>query len=297
MLHVPNITSVMGVLPRGDDQGNTVLTEAELRAIHLPGYIAAIENDVKTIMASYNSWNGTKLHGHSYLLTEVLKNELGFEGFVISDWAGIDQIPGDYTSDVEISINAGVDMVMVPNNYVEFFNTVKSLVGQNKISMDRIDDAVNRILKVKFELGLFENPLADRALLSMIGKPEHRDVARQSVRESQVLLKKNDYVLPIPKSGLKVLVAGEHADNIGLQCGGWTIDWHGSSGNITEGTTILEGLKKVAPGNEFIYNADGNFDNIDADYAIVVIGEQPYAEGAGDKDDLSLDKSQIKTCS
>jgi beta-glucosidase len=212
----------------GGDQGNAELAEEELRSIHLPGYIAAIENDVKTIMASYNSWNGIKLHGHSYLLNEVLKDELGFEGFVISDWAAIDQLPGNYVSDVENSINAGIDMVMVPNKYVEFFTTLKSLVEQNKVSIDRIDDAVRRILRVKFELGLFEKPLADRSLLSLIGTDEHRDVARECVRESQVLLKKNDSILPLPDSNLKVLVAGGHADNIGLQCGGWTIQWQGA---------------------------------------------------------------------
>jgi len=277
----------------GDDQGNTEITEEELRTIHLPGYIAAIENDVKTIMASYNSWNGVKLHGNSYLINDVLKNELGFKGFVVSDWAAIDQIPGDYASDVEISINSGIDMVMVPKNYIDFFNTLKTLVEQNKVSIERINDAVRRILKVKFELGLFENSLADRSLLPLIGVEEHRNVARQCVRESQVLLKKNDNILPIPNTNIKVLVAGEHANNIGLQCGGWTIQWGGASGNITHGTTILDGLKKVATNVEFIYDVNGNFDSSNADYAIVVIGEQPYAEGGGDRADLNLDKDQI----
>jgi beta-glucosidase len=275
----------------GDDQGNTELTEEELRAIHLPGYVTAIENDVKTIMASYNSWNGTKLHGHSYLLNDVLKDELGFQGFIVSDWAAIDQLPGDYASDVETSINAGIDMVMVPNNYNEFFNTLISLVQQNKVSIDRVNDAVRRILKVKFELGLFERPCS---LLSLVGSSEHRDVARQCVRESQILLKKNDKILPLPKSNIKVLVAGEHADNIGLQCGGWTIQWGGGSGDITEGTTILEGLQKIAPNVDFVYDANGNFDNFEADYALVVVGEQPYVEGGGDSDDLTLKKSQIQ---
>jgi len=178
----------------------------------------------------------------------------------VSDWAAIDQLPGDYVSDVESSINAGIDMVMVPNNYAEFVNALKSLVDQNKVSIDRINDAVKRILRVKFELGLFEKPLADRSLLSLVGSSDHRDVARQCVRESVVLLKMNDDILPIPKSDSKILVAGEHADNIGLQCGGWSIQWQGASGEITEGTTILEGFKKVAPGNEFIYDAEGNFD-------------------------------------
>ncbi len=277
----------------GDDQGNVELSEVELRAIHLPGYIDAIENDVKTIMASYNSWNGTKLHGHDYLLNDLLKDELGFEGFVVSDWAAIDQIPGDYTSDVETSINAGIDMVMVPNNYITFFTTLKSLVEQNRIPIERINDAVRRILRVKFELGLFESPLADRSLLPLVGSQEHRDVARQCVRESVVLLKKNDEILPIPKSNSKIFVAGEHADNIGLQCGGWSIQWQGASGDITAGTTILEGLRKVAAEVEFIYDAEGNFGEESADYAIVVVGEDPYAEGNGDSDDLKLRNSQI----
>lgn len=278
----------------GKDQGDTQIAEEELRRIHLPGYIAAIKSDVKTIMASYNSWNGIKLHGHSYLINEVLKAELGFTGFVVSDWAAIDQIPGDYTSDVEISINAGIDMVMVPSDYEIFFNTLLVLVNQNKISMDRINDAVTRILRVKFELGLFENPLVDRSLLPLIGSEEHREVARQCVRESQVLLKLNDNVLPLPKENIKVLVAGDHADNIGLQTGGWTIEWLGKSGNITEGTSILQGLRKVAPNVDFIYSADGKFDITDADYAIAVVGEEPYAEGSGDRDDLYLDKDQTK---
>lgn len=278
----------------GNDQGNTELTEAELRAIHLPGYIAAIDSDVKTIMASYNSWNGQKLHGHSYLLNNVLKGELGFDGFIVSDWAAIDQLPGAYSSDVETSINAGIDMVMVPNNFVEFFTALKSLVNDNKVAMARIDDAVRRILQVKFELGLFENPMADRSLFPLIGSPEHRAVARQCVRESLVLLRKNDNILPLPKDNVKVLVAGEHANNLGYQCGGWTIQWQGGSGNITQGTTILEGLQKIAPGAEIIFDEDGDFSDDNADFAIVVIGEKPYAEGGGDTDNLNVARSQVR---
>lgn len=277
----------------GNDQGNTEISEEELRAIHLPGYISAIQNNVKTVMASYNSWNGVKMHGNKYLLTDVLKTELGFDGFIISDWAAIDQLPGDYTSDVETSINAGNDMIMVPNDYKNFFNILKTLVQQGKVSQARIDDAVARILKVKFELGLFENPYADRTLIPQVGSVAHRDIARQCVRESLVLLKKNDNVLPIPKSNVKILVAGKHANDIGLQCGGWTIQWQGATGNITKGTTILDGLKKVAPNAQFVYDASGNFSDTNADYAIVVIGEQPYAEGSGDRVDLSIDKDQI----
>jgi len=278
----------------GIDQGNTEITESELRAIHLPGYIEAINSGVRTIMASYSSWNGVKMHGNKYLLTDVLKTELRFSGFVVSDWAGIDQLPGDYTSDVKTSINAGIDMVMVPNNYAEFFNTLKSLVLQDSVSVARINDAVSRILRVKFELGLFEHPYADRSLLPQVGSEEHRAVARRAVRESLVLLKKNDNVLPLPKSNVKILIAGEHADNLGWQCGGWTIQWQGGSGNITDGTTILQGLQKVAPQADFVYSADGNFTDTTADYVIAVIGETPYAEGGGDRTDLTIDKKQIR---
>ncbi|MBI9072127.1 MAG: glycoside hydrolase family 3 C-terminal domain-containing protein [Melioribacteraceae bacterium] len=278
----------------GNDQGNTQISEEELRAIHLPGYIEAIKYDVKTIMASYNSWNGQKLHGIKYLLTDLLKDELGFDGFIVSDWAAIDQIPGDYISDIEISINAGIDMVMVPNNYAGFYNGLISLVNQGKVSQERINDAVKRILKVKFELGLFENPYSDRSYLDKIGSAEHRAVAKQCVRESVVLLQKKDDILPLNKSAKKILVAGNHANDIGLQCGGWTIQWGGSPGNITPGTTILDGIKQAAPNSEVIYNAEGNFDAADADYVIVVVGEQPYAEGGGDKNDLSLPKTQVR---
>ncbi|MBN1542313.1 glycoside hydrolase family 3 C-terminal domain-containing protein [candidate division KSB1 bacterium] len=277
----------------GQNTGNTVLTEEELRSIHLPGYLKALENDVKTIMASYSSWNGEKLHGHKYLLTDVLKKELEFKGFIVSDWMGIDRLPGDYTSDIETAINAGIDMVMVPNEYATFFTSLVSLVEQNRVTLARIDDAVKRILKVKFELGLFERPLADRSLLPLIGSKDHRAVARQCVRESQVLLKKNDTILPLAKKDIKILVAGKHADDIGLQCGGWSIEWQGASGAITDGTTVLEGLRKVAPDVEFVFDADGNFKTCDADYAIAVIGEQPYAEGAGDTNDLTINQAQI----
>jgi len=278
----------------GDDQGNTEVTEEELRAIHLPGYITAIENDVKTVMVSYSSWNGQKMHGHNYMINDVLKGELGFKGFVVSDWAGIDQLPGDYRSDIKTSINAGIDMVMVPNNYTEFYNSLNSLVTSSEISNARIDDAVRRILAVKFELGLFEHPYAQRSLLPLVGSEEHRAVARKAVRESMVLLKKSDNILPLPKSGSKILVVGEHADNIGLQCGGWTIQWQGQSGDITEGTTILEGLRKIAPGAEIIYSPDGSYTGDDIDYIIAVIGEHPYAEGDGDRENLNLENSDIE---
>lgn len=278
----------------GVDQGNAIMSEAELRAIHLPGYVEAIANDVKTIMASYSSWNGVKVHGYGYLLDDLLKQELGFEGFVVSDWAGIDQIPGDYSSDVATSINAGIDMVMVPHDYPGFVGTLVSLANAGTVPMSRIDDAVARILRVKFELGLFENPLTDRSHLPLVGSESHRAVGRQCARESQVLLRKDDGVLPLPDTGIKVLVAGQHADDVGLQCGGWTIGWAGGTGDITTGTTILEGLRQIAPDVQFVYDAAGDFDDEDADYVIAVIGEQPYVEGGGDTGDLTVEESQIR---
>ncbi len=283
-----------GGTTNGIDQGDTRVDEATLRAIHLPGYIAAIAAGVGSIMASFSSWNGQKLHGHHYLLTTVLKEELGFEGFVVSDWAGIDQLPGSYSSDVETSINAGIDMVMVPNRYPEFIHTLKSLVEEGKISESRIDDALRRILRIKFKLGLFEWPFTDRSLTSQIGSTEHREVARACVRESLILLKKKDGVLPISKNLTRIHVAGKHADNLGYQCGGWTITWQGGSGAITIGTTILEAIRKAAQGANVTFTVDGTQAD-GADVGIAIIGETPYAEGRGDRADLSLTEEDIRT--
>lgn len=276
----------------GDDQGDTRIDEATLRAIHLPGYIAAIENNVGSIMASFSSWNGQKMHGNYYLLTTVLKEELGFKGFVVSDWAGIDQLPGDYASDIETSINAGIDMVMVPDKYQTFISTLKSLVQQGKVTQERIDDAVRRILRIKFQLGLFERPYTDRSLTSQIGSAEHRAVARECVRQSLVVLKKKDKILPLPKNNIKIHVAGKNANDLGNQCGGWTISWQGASGQITTGTTILEAIQQAVPGATISYSLDGSGAS-GADMGIVVIGETPYAEGQGDRSDLNLSKADI----
>jgi beta-glucosidase len=277
----------------GKDQGNTVADEAAVRKLFLPGYIPAIKAGVGSVMASYSSINGIKMHGSKFWLTDVLKKELGFEGFVVSDWAGVDQLNPDYTAAVDSTINAGVDMVMLPNRYVDFFSSMKSLVSSNKISIARIDDAVRRILTIKFKMGLFEHPMADASLVASVGSAEHRAVARQCVRESLVLLKKTDGVLPLPKSGKKILVAGSHADDLGNQCGGWSIAWQGKSGNTTIGTTILAGMKKAAPGAKIDFSAAGDFADSKADYSVVVIGEKPYAEGKGDTTDLSISKDDV----
>lgn len=203
----------------GKDQGNTQIDEATLRAIHLPGYVAAIESGVGSIMASLSSWNGQKIHGNHYLLTTVLKEELGLKGFVVSDWSAIDQLPGGYSSDVENAINAGIDMVMVPDKYKTFISTLKSLVQQGKVTEERINDAVRHILNIKFQMGLFERPYTDRTLTSQIGSASHRAVARECVRQSLVLLKKKDNIIPLPKSNVKIAVAGKNANDLGNQCG------------------------------------------------------------------------------
>ncbi|MBN1408474.1 MAG: glycoside hydrolase family 3 C-terminal domain-containing protein [Calditrichaceae bacterium] len=278
----------------GEDQGNTELDEVTLRAIHLPGYLAAIDAGVKTIMASYSSWNGTKVHASKYLLTDLLKNELGFEGFVVSDWNAIDQLNGDFRSKVKQAIHAGIDMAMVPDTYVDFIANLTDLVDKSEIPESRIDDAVARILRVKFEMGLFERPFTNRSLTDSIGAAAHRSVSRQAVRESMVLLKKENSILPLNKSTGKILVAGSKADNIGYQCGGWTISWQGSGGNITDGTTILEGIQNAVSGAVVEFSEDGT-GVTDADAAIVVIGETPYAEGNGDDDDLHLKQDDIET--
>ncbi len=280
----------------GVDQGDTQLTEAQLRAIHLPPFQSAVQRGVGSVMISFSSWNGQKLHGHQYLITSVLKNELGFSGIVVTDWAGIDQLPGDYASDVRTSINAGIDMVMVPNNYTLFISTLRSEVNAGRVAMSRIDDAVTRILTKKFELGLFENPLTNRSYTSGIGSAAHRAVARQAVRESLVLLKNNNNILPLSKTTPKIFVAGKSADNIGYQSGGWTIDWQGASGNITPGTTLLQAIRNAAPTSTVTYSSNGSGVNNTYNVAIAVIGETPYAESDGDRTgSMGLDTTDINT--
>ncbi|GEM48737.1 glycoside hydrolase family 3 protein [Deinococcus cellulosilyticus] len=271
------------------DQGDARITEEELRKVHLPPYKAAIEKGVGSVMASFSSWNGLKLHAHKYLLTDVLKNELGFKGFVISDWAGIDQISPDPARNVREAINAGVDMVMEPNNYARFVDNLTAEIKNGNIPMSRIDDAVSRILTQKFKLGLFEQPFTDRSYFDQLGSQEHRDLARQAVRESLVLLK-NEGVLPIKKDTPKILVAGSNADDIGNQAGGWTISWQGKSGDIIPGTTILQGIKNTVSANTKVdYVKWPEADEAKGyDFGVVVVGERPYAEGQGDKMDLGL---------
>ena len=284
-----------GGTTNGVDQGNTICDEATLRKLFLPPYHAAVKAGVGSIMVSFSSWNGQKMHGDKYLLTDVLKGELGFRGFLVSDWAAIDQLSPDYKSDIAQSINAGLDMIMIPNgtnkpnNYVEFIGDLKSLVAEGKVPPTRIDDAVRRILRIKFALGLFDSTATNPKLTAAIGSPEHRAVARQAVRESLVLLKNENHLLPLSKKIKRLAVAGAAADNLGMQCGGWTIDWQGRSGEVTHGgTTLLAAIRQtVSPETRVTFSADAS-DVTNADAIIAVVGEPPYAEGRGDRTDLNL---------
>jgi len=286
----------------GVDQGNTQITEAELRAIHLPPFQAAVQRGVGAVMISFSSWNGVKMHSNGFLINSVLKGELGFSGFVISDWNGIDQIdgqPGFTAVEVRTAVNAGIDMVMVPDAWQNFISLLRTEVQAGRVSMSRIDDANRRILTKKFELGLFEHPLTDRSFTPTVGNAAHRSLARQAVRESQVVLKNAGNVLPLATANSKIFVAGKSADNIGLQSGGWTISWQGASGATTPGTTILQGIRNtVAASTTVTFNATGA--GIDGSYrvAIAVVGETPYAEGAGDRPGaMGLDSTDLATIS
>ena len=276
------------------DQGVAEMDEATLLELFLPPYRAAVESGARTVMASFSGTADGKVHGDHHLITDILKGDLGFTGFVVSDWAGVDQVvPADYAASVEQSINAGIDMVMVPTDYVRFVTTMKSLVQAGSIKQDRIDDAVTRILRVKFEMGLFEEPMPAAGRVSEVGSDAARALARTAVAKSVVLLKTSANVLPIAASGTKVLLAGEGADDIGIQSGGWTITWQGSSGATTPGTTLQEAMG-ARLGDNLAYDRNAAFPaGTKADIGIVVVAERPYAEGAGDSSTLSLPNEDV----
>lgn len=283
------------------DQGVTAVDEATLRAVHLPPYAAVIDAGARNIMISYSSWGGMKMHAQQYLITDVLRGELGFTGFIVSDWAGMDQIDNDYYAAVVTSVNAGVDMNMVPYDYNRFIATLTRAVEAGDVSMERIDEAVRNILTVKFEMGLFAHPYSDPAQLALVGSDEHRAVAREAVAKSQVLLKNEGDILPLAKDIPMLFVGGAAADDIGIQSGGWTIEWQGRAGAITPGTTILEGIQNtVSPDTVVVYDKFGRFEDIPADQPSVcigVVGEMPYAEGIGDSADLRLPVNDLRVLS
>ncbi|MFF5894488.1 glycoside hydrolase family 3 N-terminal domain-containing protein [Streptomyces argenteolus] len=268
------------------DQGVTKVTREELEAVHLAPFTESVKRGVGTVMPSYSSLDvigddagPVKMHANAEMINGVLKDRMGFDGFVISDWQAIDQIPGDYASDVRTSVNAGLDMIMVPTAYQDFTKTLQAEVTAGRISEARIDDAVSRILTQKFRLGLFEKPYADTTNLDEVGSAGHRAVAREAAAKSQVLLKNDGAVLPL-KASQKVYVAGSNADDLGNQAGGWTISWQGASGATTTGTTILKGIEKNTSSATFSKDASAPTEGYDA--GVVVVGEKPYAEGIGD---------------
>lgn len=276
------------------DQGIARVSRKEFAKLALAPYPAAIKrHDVGSVMPSFSSvdWtedglgNPVKMHAHKELVTGVLKGRMGFDGLVISDWRGLHQIPGDYETQVATSVNAGLDMFMEPYSgdpvgYPQFIETLISLVEDGRVPMSRIDDAVSRILKVKFELGLFEKPFTDRSNFDEIGSREHRALARRAVSESQVLLKNDNRTLPLKSKNRPVYVAGSNADNIGNQAGGWTLTWQGGSYHQFPGDTILDGIKDNA--SDVTYSVDASEPVPSGAHGVVVVGETPYAEGFGD---------------
>ncbi len=293
---IPNASEPGGHYPL--DQGDTQLSEADLRRIHMQGYVTAIRAGVASIMPSYSSWNGDKVSGNKRLMTDILKKELGFEGFLISDYNALDELPGDVSAQIERSINAGMDMVMVPERYVQFIEALTALVKDRKVPMSRIDDAVTRILRVKFAMGLMapgKSFKIDRKFLEAFGGASHRAVARQAVRESLVVLKNEHNTLPLARTAKRIHVAGVSANDLGDQCGGWTIKWQGQSGSPTAGTTVLGAIQQIAgPNVKVTYSQDGTGAD-GADVAVVVVGERPYAEMFGDRRDLSLSARDMAT--
>lgn len=267
------------------DQGATPPDEEVLRLEYIPPFKEAIAVGAKSIMVGLNSWGETKLSANEYLLTTVLKKELGFTGFLVSDWYGVYEIPGSEYKAAVTAINAGVDMVMLPFDYSTFIGNVVRAVQKGEITEERINDAVARILRAKFELGLFDGttPVVSK---EVIGSAEHRALAREAVAKSLVLLKNEESVLPIRKSIRHIRVAGSAADNIGKQVGAWTVEWQGIGDGVLLGaTTILEGIRThVGDTADVEYEASGVFSSEAdvADVGIAVVGEKPYAEGWGD---------------
>uniref|UniRef100_A0ACD5T9D2 Uncharacterized protein n=1 Tax=Avena sativa TaxID=4498 RepID=A0ACD5T9D2_AVESA len=289
-----------GGTDKGINEGNAICSPEDLEKIHMKPYPDCITQGVATVMASYSKWNGEPLHASHYLLTDVLKGKLGFKGFVVSDWEGIDRLceprGSDYRYCIAQSVNAGMDMIMIPHRFEKFLEDLVFLVETGDIPISRIDDAVERILRVKFISGVFEHPFSDPSLLDIVGCKEHRLLAREAVRKSLVLLKngknQREAFLPLAKNAKRILVAGTHADDIGYQCGGWTIAWHGDSGKITLGTSILEAIQEsVGVETEVVHEqcpTDAIIETGGFSYAVVVVGEVPYAEWLGDRTDLSI---------
>ena len=296
-----------GATENGVDQGDALISEQELATVHAAGYYSAIPAGVQTVMASFSSWRGRKLHGDKELLTDILKGKMGFNGFVVGDWNGHGQVPGCSNTNCAASLNAGLDMFMAPDSWKGLYENTLMQVKDGTIPMERLDDAVRRILRVKISSGIFEKGIpssrpnaGDESLLSL---PNNKAIGRQAVRESLVLLKNNNNTLPLdPKK--KILVVGDGADNISKICGGWTLSWQGNNHNNDEfpnAISILTGIKDEInkAGGEMIFSENGNT-SINADAVIAIYGEDPYAEFQGDRENLDFvpngfDTEKLKT--
>ena len=284
----------------GRDQGDVACSEKTLRDLHAGGHRAAVAAGVQTVMAAYNSWNGTKVHGHRYLLTDVLKGALGFDGFVVSDWDGYLQVADDRGEACARSVNAGVDMLMVGVEWRRTYHDLLQQVRTGAVNPARVDDAVRRILRVKTRLNMSTDRTSERPCVpdsATVGDPAHRALARRAVRRSMVLLK-NEGVLPLRRD-IRVLVAGDGAHNIGKQCGGWTLTWQGTGNenrDFPNGTSVYEGFVQAVAGNggTVRLSPNGEFGDDVPDVAVVVFGEDPYAEGDGDRAHLSYSSHDSK---
>lgn len=272
----------------GDDQGDTTVDEATLINVHGQGYYSSLEAGVQTVMATFNSWQGEKIHGHQYLLTDVLKTKMTFDGFIVSDWNGIGQVSGCANDDCVQAVNAGIDMFMVPDDWKSFIDNTIQSVNDGDIAMARIDDAVRRILRVKYRAGLFDQPKPSERPGALDSAAMHgdevRDLAREAVRKSLVLLKNNDGVLPLGKD-MNILVAGKSADSLQNQTGGWTLTWQGTGNTNAEfphADSILDGIVAAVDTGSVVLDEDGSEADDSFDAIIAVIGEVPYAEGNGD---------------
>jgi beta-glucosidase len=281
------------------DQGDSDISEEEMRQVHIAPFKNAVDAGVKSVMVGLNRWNGEKVSADKHLISDILKGELGFQGFVVTDWYGVYNKESNRYDATVRAVNSGIDMAMLPYDYKYFSDSMHQALASGDITQDRVDDAVRRILRVKFELGLFDKKATEAYDFKTVGSEPHKELARKAVRQSLVLLK-NSKTVPISKAIPKIFVSGSAADNIGQQSGGWTVEWQGVDGNWIPGTTILQGIKDAAsPSSVVEYDAKGDFVGQKglADIGIAVVGEKPYAEGFGDKANLSLSAEDIESIS
>ncbi|MBD3647434.1 MAG: glycoside hydrolase family 3 C-terminal domain-containing protein [Pseudomonadales bacterium] len=288
-----------GATEGGDDQGDARISEEELRDVHGPGYFTALEAGVQSVMASFSSWNGEKMHGHEYLLTDVLKRRMKFDGLVVGDWNGHGQLPGCTNASCPDAINAGLDLFMAIEDWKDLYRNTLEQARNGVIAEERLNDAVSRILRVKLRAGLFEKGRpSSRGIAGtegIIGNSVHREVARRAVRQSLVLLKNDNGVLPVASTA-NILVAGSGANDLGRQTGGWTITWQGTDNDNADfpgATTIVDAISEAVDqsGGSVTHSESGDFD-VKPDVAIVIFGEEPYAEFQGDLDTLEFEPLQ-----